>query len=720
MFAFLLLAPFLPFACATCWRDVTCNGPATAAFAGPWDRNNFAPDSRIVTPRTILTWPDLSPSAYPGQPSLSSNGSLITYDFRTEVGGIVTASYTTSGSGAGRLGFAFTEAKNFVGYWSDASNGAFKGPDGALYTTVTAANGSSGSYTMPDEQLRGGFRYLTVFLVTNSSTSPSVTLGDISLELAFQPTWPNLRAYQGYFYSSDDLLNRIWYAGAYTLQSNAVPTNTGRQVPFLTTGWANNASLGPGDTIIVDGAKRDRAVWPGDMGVAVPSAFVSTGDLESIRNALQVMYDHQDARTGAFDESGPPLSQKGSDTYHMWTMIGTYNYVLYSGDTAFLASNWPKYLLAMNFITSKVDSSGLLNVTGIRDWARWQQGFHNTEANTILYHTLNTGARLASWLLSSSSNATNLTAQWTTQASSLATAINTLTYDTSYGAYRDNDTATTLHPQDANSLALLYSIPPSDNSSATSSILDRLTENWSPLGPVTPELPGNISPFISSFELAGRFAQRDTSRALELLRTTWGWILNNENSTGTTLLEGYLANGSFGYRSSRGYGYDDSYPSHAHGWSSGPTSSLTNYLVGLDVTDLAGREWTLAPQYEGATDLTFAEAGFTTSLGLFRAKWERVNNGTSGGGYQVTWKAPPGTTGMFSVPNVNTNATGGMVKREAVIDLSEAGLVDEEDLNQRGALKAINENGVAAGGAGAAGMLNVRVRGGVEGKVMIM
>jgi glycogen debranching enzyme len=82
----------------------------------------------------------------------------------------------------------------------------------------------------------------------------------------------------------------------------------------------------------------------------------------------------------AFPEAGPPLLQLGSDTYHMWTMIGTYNYVLYSNDTVFLQQNWDKYLLAMDFIYGKVTySSGLLNVTGLRDWARWQTGFNGSE-----------------------------------------------------------------------------------------------------------------------------------------------------------------------------------------------------------------------------------------------------------------------------------------------------------------------------------------------------
>jgi hypothetical protein len=152
---------------------------------------------------------------------------------------------------------------------------------------------------MPDEALRGGFRYMTVFLVTDDPTK--VQIEDVSLEIGFQPTWPNLRAYQGYFHSNDELLlNRIWYSGAYTLQTNSVPVDTGRQVPILHNGWANNATLGPGDIIIVDGAKRDRALWPGDMGIAVTSAFVSTGDLESVKNALQVMYNTQVSSTAKF------------------------------------------------------------------------------------------------------------------------------------------------------------------------------------------------------------------------------------------------------------------------------------------------------------------------------------------------------------------------------------------------------------------------------------
>jgi hypothetical protein len=496
---------------------------------------------------------------------------------------------------------------------------------------------------MPDEVMRGGFRYMTAFLTTSSGTYVNVT--DVSLEISFQPTWTNLKAYQGYFHSNDELLNRIWYAGAYTLQTNAVPTNTGRWVPMLANGWANNGTLGLGDTIIVDGAKRDRAVWPGDMGIAVPSSFVSTGDLDSVKNALQVMYDYQNP-DGSFPEAGPPLLQQNSDTYHMWSMIGTYNYMLYTADSAFVSRNWGKYLRAMEYIYGKVDGSGLLNQTGTRDWARWQTGFNNTEVNIILYHTLKTSASLATWM----NDTADLSATWSSRATALQTAIVQHCFDPSYGAFRDNATLTTLYPQDANSMALLFALVNATSETA-SSVSTALTKNWTPIGAETPELPGNISPFISSFEIQGHFTVGRVDRALELIRRSWGWYANHRNGTASTVIEGYRTNGTFGYRQERGYGYDPSYVSHAHGWSSGPTSALTEFVVGIRVTGPAGRTWAYKPHFG---DLEFAEAGFVTKLGKYQAKWVKEVRG-----YNVSLSTPEGTKGVvsLSVDGMGGNAT---------------------------------------------------------------
>lgn len=200
------LYSFVALASAQCWSHypVNCNGPKEAAFSGAWDSNIFAPATRTVGPASLLTWPNLARKSWPRSYQLKGNGSIVTFDFGKEVGGIVNLTYTASG--VGQLGLAFTEAKNFVGEWSDSSNGKFVGPDGAIYGNFTTG---SGSYQMPAAQLRGGFRYMTLFLITNSSTA-TLTPGNVEVELDFAPTWPNLRAYQGYFHSSDALLNRIW------------------------------------------------------------------------------------------------------------------------------------------------------------------------------------------------------------------------------------------------------------------------------------------------------------------------------------------------------------------------------------------------------------------------------------------------------------------------------------------------------------------------------
>jgi hypothetical protein len=192
-------------------------------------------------------------------------------------------------------------------------------------------------------------------------------------------------------------------------------------------------------------------------------------------------------------------------------------------------------------------------------------------------------------------------------------------------------------------MAVLFGIV---NQTRAASISERLTDNWTPIGAVAPELPENISPFISSFEIQGHFAAGQPTRALELIRRSWGWYLNNPNGTESTVIEGYLANGTFGYRSSRGYSYDASYVSHAHGWSAGPTSALTNYVVGLSITSPGGMTWKIAPQFG---DLKSAEAGFTTLLGKYRASWKRNSKG-----YTLQFSAPKGTTGMLILPFVTS------------------------------------------------------------------
>ena len=129
--------------------------------------------------------------------------------------------------------------------------------------------------------------------------------------------------------------------------------------------------------------------------------------------------------------AGPPLNFYGSDTYHLSSLIGTHEYILYSADMKFLTSNWAKIKLAIDFTVKKIDSTGLLHVTGASDWARFNQGGRNTAANALMYRSLITGSIMAGWAKDTSVSAT----KWISQAQALKAAINTtaLNWDPSVG-----------------------------------------------------------------------------------------------------------------------------------------------------------------------------------------------------------------------------------------------------------------------------------------------
>lgn len=137
-----------------------------------------------------------------------------------------------------------------------------------------------------------------------------------------------------------------------------------------------------------------------------------------------ILADSKKHSTGALPFAGPGLNIYASDTYHMATLIGIYEYYLFTNDSAFMSANWDKYVKAVSYITRQIDNTGLLFVTGTQDWGRDGQGGHNTEANMLMYKTLTTASSIATWMgdLSMSSNLS-------TMAATLKDAVNVRLWD---------------------------------------------------------------------------------------------------------------------------------------------------------------------------------------------------------------------------------------------------------------------------------------------------
>ncbi|KAL2285303.1 hypothetical protein FJTKL_08250 [Diaporthe vaccinii] len=608
------------------------------AQATPWQPYILSPSSRTVRPVNVLV--------QGGDHEVSSNaegyvltldmGAQASLDYGVEVGGLVTLHIETmaDGSEGPQLSLAFAESPAHVGPISDDATGSIASQDWDRELNVTVDAGDAVTYTMPQERFRGGFRFLAIV------AKAPVTISNITCAIGFSPSQADLRDYSGYFLAPEhDLLSRIWYAAAYTAQTNIGPVDTGRHLPQIEHGWAYNSSTGVAGPVLMDGAKRDRAVWPGDHGISGQTAFLAFGDvgLEAFNNSLETMFYYQNS-SGRFPYAGPSTrsfnSGKESDTYHAWNLIAIYHYAVFTGDEAWVERHWDNITHAVGYILNGIDSNvGLHKQIGANDWGRQGTGDFNSALNALDY-----GALVSITSLAKALNKTDEAEVWTSAAEGIKEALNQHLWDANASLYNDN-TTTSLHPQDGNAMALFFNL--TRDTTQAKALSKALETNWNSFGPVTPELPDVISPFISGVEVLGHFAAGEADRALELTARLWGYLLDSPEMTGSTLAEGLAANGSLYYRGASGYNYDAAYTSMSHSWSTGPLVALTTKLAGLELSGWL--RWTFAPQPGGGVQQV--QSGFRSPFGQFSVSW-RLEDGD----FSANVSVPETTIGEVVLP----------------------------------------------------------------------
>lgn len=183
--------------------------------------------------------------------------------------------------------------------------------------------------------------------------------------------------------------------------------------------------------------------------VSGPSIAYSTYNMDAVKNSLESLFLLQTPE-GILPYVGVPFNDfiaTVSFTYHLHTLIGAHTYYIYTGDEAWISSYWDQYKLGIQWSLSNIDSTGLMDVTSSADWLRSGMGGHNIEANAILYYVLGLSVQLAEVL-----DDTEAAANYTTAASNLKEAANSLLWREELGLYVDNET-TTMAPQDGNSFA---------------------------------------------------------------------------------------------------------------------------------------------------------------------------------------------------------------------------------------------------------------------------
>ncbi|TKA06309.1 alpha-L-rhamnosidase-related protein [Actinacidiphila oryziradicis] len=653
------------------WSD-----PTYTPTPGDWQPYVLAPSGHTVRPVSVSSADPRGGSiagdpkaALGGKPTVSLVGTgprttspLLTLDFGKEVGGEIQVHVLSASSPAPQLHVCFSESKAEEALTPAQNNGEaayapgcdtaniWNGYPGVAYTsdsdshTLPLTGSTALPATVKDTQPRGGFRYATLFL----DGPGTITLNDISLDYQAAPLQAHPADYKGWFLSSSNELNKLWYAGAYTVQSDTWMSNTAKSWPY-TAGESDqsDAQVPHADAskeVIFDAAKRDRVVWQGDLAVEAPVTYLSTDDVSAVDNSLTSLAAQQlpDGYVPAESLVGQHNldEERTYGEYVTWFVYNAYEHWLYTGDRSYLAANWSALTKAMNWLESvrAQDPQGLIAFGAVGSCGHYGYSDcgHETYVNALYVRNLREMAELATELGDSSQSAI-----YAARATTVANAINAQLWAPTVGAYRLSREIPNAYPQDANATAILTGVASPAQAAASLSYLRK--NNWSTYGSLTvspstpnPSISPSYEPLPSGFEAEARLGSADTTRLSQLqgeqlLQTFWGYQLSQD--PGSTYWEKVDTSGqpTIGQ-----------FTSLAHGWASAPTVALTNDVLGVTPTSSAYQTFDVVPH---PGDVTWSQGVVPTPHGKISASWQ-----SSRTGFTLRTTVPGHTTARLAVP----------------------------------------------------------------------
>ncbi len=317
------------------------------------------------------------------------------------------------------------------------------------------------------------FRYLRVM-----DGSPD----EINVDAAYTPL-----VYRRTYDFGDDELNRIWACAAYTLRLCIL-------------------------TFQIDGVKRDRLPWGGDLSVSLLANAFSFREPEPIRRTLTVL-----------GRDGITLSQvNGITDYSLWVVISHEFYQKYFDDPDFLARSYRAITQILDSFIDRAKNEGGLIHPGEKEWCfiDWVKTAKTTALQMLFHWALRSGAALAR-----RQNDEATAARYEDEAQALRARIDAAALDSATGLYRgdifDANSAPVRH---ANFLAVLGGVADSTKGDAIARAL---------LGD---ELPAAGTPYMLSLEIWALHLLGHTDEALARVRRIWGGMLR---LGATTFFEGW-------------------------------------------------------------------------------------------------------------------------------------------------------------------------------------
>ncbi len=630
-----------------------------------WQRYVLGPSAPIARPLRIVSTAGQVENAAALLTSATGNSATLTgtandssptnivLDYGIDVGGLP-AIDVTAASGSPQLRASYSESLPYLTL--DGDHGPSHSADPHRYDTYTVNQPG----TITNAYVQGGERYQMISL----TTAGTVALRAVGVKIGFYRAGAD--GYLGHFVCSNDELNKIWYASAYTLQTNMLPPGSiaapkisrhnnaktaGSNAAAPSSTDARNAGsfdLVPGNRIpvVVDGAKRDRSVWSGDLAVQGPVIYYSTGATEYMRESLRLLgsYGAADGRVstnlpGEWPVGTGPTSDSEariySANYTLWWAKALADYYLYAGDKEFLKEEWPILTRELDWSASQVASDGLFvtNQKNGHDWDYYDGPKVGavTGYNALYYRVLMDSAGLADDL------AENIQARkYRAEAASLKQAINDRLFNSRTGVFDASDIERGSIAQDANVFATAFGLVPEDKAE---SILAKLKKNlWTTYGPKPfsdAKYKTYISPYVTGFEVLARLRADDSENAIHLMSRLWGTIIAPGAFQSGAIWEAVSLDGKPGLGKST---------SLAHGWGAMPAAALSSLVLGIQPVSAGYATWKIQPRPGG---LQWAEGRDPTPKGPIDVAWSGAQTNSQ---FEMRVSAPAGTSGEIAVP----------------------------------------------------------------------
>jgi len=438
-------------------------------------------------------------------------------------------------------------------------------------------------------------------------------------------------------------------------QSLSLVTSSGQMVfqnSLETANAVNYFNLEQGTNVlpfVLDGAKRDRVVWGGDLSVEGPNIFYSTGANDYIKDSLLLLGSYQlaDGEAGSNIAPTSPIGtfpenvSSYSAPYSMYFVINLAKYYLFTGDNVFVAQEWPVVERELLYLQGLTNSQGMF-VSDSSDGLDWHYYDGPLTGMVTAYNALYFEVLTDAALLAKAANHGNLASGYQKEAAAVETGINSNLFNSATGVYDLSSDLRGTIAQDGNSLAVLDDIAPAAKSSEILTTL--ISQLNTPYGPLSFSTNTNFAQYVSGFasnmEVQALFHIGDTGDALNLINTVWGEMIQASPDYSGADWEVIDLNGLPGF---------GAFTSLAHGWASGATSALSGYVLGVRPVTPGFQTWIVQPQ---PGDLQWAEGQTPTPYGPIIVKWGQVS-----GRLIMEVDAPPGTSGTLAIPKSKAPGT---------------------------------------------------------------